>query len=371
MCDLAAQRERLEPALSEAIRRVLDHGQFVLGPEVSELESKLAERAHVAHAVSCANGTDAIQLCLMAERIGPGDAVVCPAFTFVATAEAIATVGATPVFADVDPRTFNIDPASTRRSLEVAVRQGLVPRAIIAVDLFGLPADYAILESIAKESGLVLIADAAQSFGAASPLGPVGSLAHYTTTSFFPSKPLGCYGDGGAIFTASPQNAELLTSLRFHGKGDDRYDNVRIGLNSRLDSIQAAVLLTKLSIFDDELVLRSQVASRYSQELGDVVQAPVVPGGHVSAWAQYTVICRDSAQRARIQDACSADGISTTVYYPKPLHHQIGYSRFPGDPAGLANSEELSTRVLSVPMHPYLHDFEQERIAQVIAQAGL
>lgn len=367
MCDLAAQRARLEPGLSQAIERVLEHGQFILGPEVAQLEDKLARFCGARHVVTCANGTDAIEVIIMAENIGTRDAVIVPSFTFVATAEAVATAGATPVFADSDPTTFNIEPESVERCINLARTKGFVPRAIITVDLFGLPADYRSLRRIAEQHNLLLIADAAQSFGATSPLGAVGTLADYTTTSFFPSKPLGCYGDGGAVLTDDPDKSELLRSLRFHGKGTDKYDNVRLGMNSRLDTIQAAVLLEKLHLFSDELHKRAKVAERYTRLLSSSVTTPIVPEGHTSAWAQYTVTCESPRQRAKFQTNLSRAGIPSAIYYPKALHQQTGYRQFPADPSNLPNSVFLADRVLSLPMHPYLSDRQVDLIAASFA----
>ena len=366
MCDLAAQRARLEPGLSQAIQRVLDHGQFILGPEVFQLEKELAEFCGAHHAVTCANGTDAIELVMMAEHIGPGDAVIVPSFTFVATAEAVATAGATPIFADVDESTFNLDPSSVRRCLRVANEAGLTARAIIAVDLFGLPADYATLGEIATENNVLLIADAAQSFGARSPLGAVGTLGDYTTTSFFPSKPLGCYGDGGAIFVDDPAKAELLRSLRFHGKGSDKYDNVRLGMNSRLDTIQAAILLEKLRIFDEELHDRERVAMQYSELLQSSVRLPVFPVQSFSSWAQFTIQCGDENQRQKIQSALHDASISTAVYYPRAIHEQTPFLSCPCDREGLPNSLALRGIVLSLPIHAYLSERELIYTSEII-----
>lgn len=369
MCDLVGQRARLEPGISQAIHRVLEHGQFILGPEVFQLEKELAEFCGASHVVTCANGTDAIELVMMAEGIGPGDAVIVPSFTFVATAEAVATRGATPVFADVETTTFNLDPASVERCLKVAREKGFSARAIIAVDLFGLPADYATLRNIAAENNTLLIADAAQSFGALSPLGPAGTLGDYTTTSFFPSKPLGCYGDGGAIFTNDSVKADLLRSLRFHGKGTEKYNNVRLGINSRLDSIQAAILIEKLRVFKEDLEHRQQVANRYSDLLPAQLKTPVIPGGFSSAWAQYTVLCEDSEERNRIQEACTAASISTAIYYPRALHQQAGYLQFEADPSGLPRSEFLTSHVLSLPMHPDLDTNDQKFVCSTVSAA--
>lgn len=364
--DLQAQRKRLGNSIDAAMRRVVDHGHFILGPEVGLLEQKLAQFCGANHTVSCGNGTDAISLVLMAENIGPGDAVFMPAFTFVATAEAAAQLGATPYFIDVNADDFAINPDHIDGAVSDARSRGLRPRAIIAVDLFGLPADYARLTAAASHHGLVLIADAAQSFGGRYQNHMVGSLADYTTTSFFPSKPLGCYGDGGAIFTNATPRADLLRSLRFHGKGQDKYDNIRIGMNSRLDTIQAAILLEKLTIFADELELRETVAARYDALLrphtGKVIR-PTVPAGRRSAWALYTL---RSPERDAIRNACQAAGIPTNVYYPITLNRQTGYRDYPVSPAGVPVSEQLALEVLSIPMHPYLTEEDQARIVQAI-----
>ena len=367
--DLAAQRAFLGSKIDDAIARVLAHGQYILGPEVAGLESQLAGFTGADHCVTCANGTDALTLALMAEGIGPGDAVIVPSFTFVATAEAVAQLGATPVLADVLEDSFNIDPASTSRALDQARRSELNPRAIIAVDLFGQPADYSELGKIAQAESLLLIADAAQSLGARTTTGKVGTLGDYTTTSFFPAKPLGCFGDGGAIFVEDAEKAELLRSLRFHGKGTEKYDNVRIGLNSRLDTLQAAILLEKLAIFDDEFAARDKVAARYHGRLCNDFALPRLDNGNTSSWAQYTLRCKDETQRDAIRTACAGAGVPTAVYYPAPLNVQTGYSMFPKDPEGLCVSEKLSQTVLSLPMHAYLNQDVQARICDTVVAA--
>ncbi len=364
--DLAAQRDRLQPNLDQAIGRVLEHGQYILGPEVRELESRLADFSGARHAVACGNGTDAIMLALMAEGIGPGDAVFAPAFTFVATAEAPAILGARVVLVDIDEASFNIDPASLEQAIAGLRGTDLKPRAIIAVDLFGQPANYNLLKEIADKHGLVLIADAAQSFGATRDGSPVGSLGDYTTTSFFPAKPLGCYGDGGAVFTDDDRRAELLKSLRVHGEGRDRYENVRIGLNSRLDSIQAAVLLEKLTIFPDELVKRQAVADRYERGLGQVCKTPRLAQNATSSWAQYTLVVEN---REAVRSHCSENGVPTAVYYPITLDRQTGYRDSIVGAGGLHVSHSLSERVVSLPMHPYLEPELQDRIIDCVAAA--
>lgn len=368
--DLQAQRRRLQGRIDTAIQRVLAEGQFILGPETQRLEEHLAAFAGTPHCISCGNGTDAIVLVLMAEEIGPGDAVIMPAFTFVATAEAAALCGATPYFIDVDPVDFAIDPQQLATAVADAKQLGLRPRAVIAVDLFGMPADYGRLAAAASTLGLVLIADAAQSFGGCFGNRMVGSLADYTTTSFFPSKPLGCYGDGGAIFTAKPARAELLRSLRFHGKGSDKYDNVRIGMNSRLDTLQAAILLEKLTIFPEELESRQKIAAAYTERLEPLAPRILTPSALLpdrrSAWALYTL---RSPERTRLREACTNAGIPTHVYYPIPLNQQTGYSRYPVLPDGVPVSERLATEVFSIPMHPYLTPADQDRIVRTLETA--
>ncbi|MBF0268017.1 MAG: DegT/DnrJ/EryC1/StrS family aminotransferase [Alphaproteobacteria bacterium] len=361
--DLNAQRNRIAGRIESAIMRVLEHGQFIMGPEVKQFEKELAAYAGVQHAVTCANGTDALVLALMALGIGPGDAVLVPSFTFVATAEAPVLVGATPVLVDVDPQTFNIDPGSLERSIAFARKFSLKPRAIIPVDLFGLPADYAAIAALAEREGMTILSDAAQSFGGMQHGKRVGGLAPITTTSFFPAKPLGCYGDGGAILTDDDALAEILRSLRVHGKGRDKYDNVRIGQNSRLDTLQAAILIEKLAILEDEMARRQIVAERYVRKLAGVVETQAIPSGHQSAWAQYTIKHPD---RDRLAKSLKESGIPTAIYYPTPLHLQTAYRNFPADPAGLRVCEKLSAEVLSLPMHPYLDEMVQDRIVAAI-----
>jgi dTDP-4-amino-4,6-dideoxygalactose transaminase len=364
--DLAAQRRRLGSRIDDAIAKVLSSGQYILGPEVTELERRLAEFCGAKHAITCANGSDAIQLVLMALGIGPGDAVFVPGFTFVATAEMVAVTGATPIFVDVERSSFNMDAASLKAAIPEAARRGLKPRAVIAVDLYGQPVDYALLTPLCEHHGMALIADAAQSFGAALDGRRVGSIARYTTTSFYPAKPLGCYGDGGAIFTDDDHVADLLLSLRYHGKGGHQYDNVRVGLNSRLDTLQAAILLPKLEIFADEIEARQRVAERYTSALADVAATPVIAKGAQSAWAQYTLVVEN---RDALTAHCKAAGVPTAIHYPIPLHKQTGYASFPTAPAGLPNAEWLAHRVVSLPMHPYLEAATQDRIISVIRDA--
>ncbi|HYW59067.1 MAG TPA: DegT/DnrJ/EryC1/StrS family aminotransferase [Xanthobacteraceae bacterium] len=366
--DVAAQRHRLGARIDEAIARVTAHCQFILGPEVAVLEGELATFCGARHAISCASGTDALVLVLMAKGIGPGDAVICPSFTFCATAEVVALLGATPVFADVDEATFNIDPASLERAIAQARRLGLKPRAVIPVDLFGLPADHDAVAAIAAAEKLFILDDAAQSFGATYRGRPLGTFGLATATSFFPAKPLGCYGDGGAILTDDDELAALVTSLRVHGHNADKYDNVRIGLTGRLDTIQAAVLLEKLSIFRDEIVARNEAAARYSNALGNVAIVPRLPRGLASVWAQYTIRL-EPGRRDGLAAALKSEGIPTAIYYPKPLHQQEAYAHFPCADGGLAVSERLAHEVISLPMHGYLDEPTQDRIIDAVQRA--
>jgi dTDP-4-amino-4,6-dideoxygalactose transaminase len=366
--DLAAQRRRLGSRIDAAIARVVDHCQFILGPEVRELEAALTAFCGARHTISCASGTDALLLGLMAKGIGRGDAVFCPAFTFCATAEVAALVGATPVFADVNAATFNIDPASLRKAIGVAKRLGLKPKAIIPVDLFGLPADHDAIAEIARADGLFVLDDAAQAFGASYKARRLGALADATATSFFPAKPLGCYGDGGAIFTDDDELASIIESLRVHGQGLDKYDNTRIGLTGRLDSVQAAVLLEKLTIFPDEIDGRQDVAKRYAEGLSGVAIVPQVPNGYTSVWAQYTIRVTPGA-RDELAAALKADGIPTAIYYAKPLHRQTAYKHFPIADGGLPVSDQLAHEVISLPMHPYLDAATQDRIIGAVRRA--
>ncbi len=361
--DLQAQRHRLGGRIEAAIADVLDHGQFILGPEVGTLEDRLARFSGARHAVSCASGTDALLLALLAWGVGPGDAVAVPSFTFVASAEVVPLVGATPVFVEVQPDTFNIDPGSVADAVEVARHQGLRLVGVIAVDLFGQPADYAAVGQVAADHGLWVLGDAAQSFGASLHGVPVGTLAPVTATSFFPAKPLGAYGDGGAVLTDDADLAERLRSLREHGRGSTKYEHVQVGVNGRLDTLQAAVLLEKLSIFDDELLARQAVAERYGAGLADVVGVPAVMDGATSAWAQYTVVLDD---RDRVAAALGRRGIPTAVYYPRPLHRQAAFCSFPRTAAELAVSDRLSREVLSLPIHPYLEPAAQDRVIQAV-----
>jgi dTDP-4-amino-4,6-dideoxygalactose transaminase len=366
--DVAAQRRRLGRSVDEAIARVLGHCQFILGPEVRALEVELAEFCGARHAVSCASGTDALVLVLMAQGIGPGDAVICPSFTFTATAEVVALVGATPAFADVEESSFNLDPASLALACAATREAGLRPKAVIPVDLFGQPADYDRIMPVAEAEGLFVLDDAAQAFGATYKNRRVGALAPATATSFFPAKPLGCYGDGGAVLTDDEELAQVLRSLRAHGEGRGKYDCVRIGLNGRLDTIQAAVLMEKLRIFPEEILARERVARRYSAGLADVAIVPRLASGSTSVWAQYTIRLA-SGRREGLAAALKAQGIPTAVHYPVPLHRQQPYQHFPIALGGAPVSERLAEEVISLPMHAYLDETTQDRIIEAVRRA--
>ncbi|MDP3739432.1 MAG: DegT/DnrJ/EryC1/StrS aminotransferase family protein [Hyphomonadaceae bacterium] len=375
--DLQAQRQRIAPQIDAAVARVLTTCGFIMGPEVTGFEQALAKFAGAKHALSCANGTDALLIPLRAWNIGPGDAVFCPSFTFVATAEVVPLVGASPVFVDVLPDTYNIDPASLEAAIAAVKKEGrLKPRAIIAVDLFGQPADYPAISKIAKAHGLKLIADQAQGFGCTlngrQPLEWVDA----ATASFFPAKPLGCYGDGGAVLTNDSQLADLVDSIRVHGKAsaedmaakkydnDPRYLNMRIGINSRLDAIQAAILSEKLKIYPDELKQRDAIAARYSKALASHVRSvPKMIEGGFSNWAQYTI---EHDKRDALAAHLKTKGVPTAIYYPIPIHCQDVYSVYPKAPGGLPVTEAIRSRVLSLPMHPYLDAAQQDQVIDAI-----
>jgi dTDP-4-amino-4,6-dideoxygalactose transaminase len=366
--DVAAQRRRLGKAIDEATARVLDHCQFLMGPEVALFETELAAFCGAKHALSCSSGTDALVMILMAKGIGPGDAVFCPTFTFCATAEAAALIGATPVLVDVDADTFNIDAASLKSAIMTAKAKGLKPRAVIPVDLFGLPADHDAVAEVADAEGLFNLDDAAQGFGGSYKGRAVGTFGHATATSFFPAKPLGCYGDGGAVLTDDDELLAVLKSVRVHGGGSDKYDNVRLGQTARLDTIQAAVLIEKLKIFRDEIATRNRVARRYSEALKDVATVPAVPDGYESVWAQYTIRLAPG-KRDGLARALQAEGIPTAIYYARPLHKQTAYRNFPVAQAGLQVSERLADEVISLPMHAYLDEATQDRIVDAVKRA--
>ncbi len=362
--DLKSQYQHLKEKIDRRIQVVLDHGKYIMGPEVQELEEQLADYVGVKHAITCANGTDALQLCMMALDIKEGDAVFCPTFTFFATAETIGLSHATPVFVDSDAQTYNICPKDLKKRIEAVIAEGkLTPKAIITVDLFGLPADYDALMAIAQKYNIKLIEDAAQGFGGEIKGRKAGAFGDLATTSFFPAKPLGCYGDGGAVFTDNDEYAALLKSLRVHGKGLDKYDNVRIGLNSRLDTLQAAVLIEKLAVFSKELEARNELASSYSEALEgrNGLNVPYVPMDYLSSWAQYTLISEDrDAIMAKLKQA----GIPSVVYYGTCMHEQTVFENLGYKLGDLPVAENLSRTVFSLPMHPYMEDNDFKRILE-------
>jgi dTDP-4-amino-4,6-dideoxygalactose transaminase len=368
--DLKAQFERLEPQIRRRIDEVLSGGHFILGPEVAEFETLLANYCGVPHAIGCANGTDALVLALRALDIGRGDAVLTTPFSFFATVEAIMLVGAKPLFADIDPVTFNIDPDKLQERIERhdRDRDGEL-RAVITVDLFGLPADYERIEPICAEHGLALIEDAAQGFGGAIGSKRAGSFGTIATTSFFPAKPLGSYGDGGALFTADAALAARLRSLRMHGRGEDKYDNVEVGYNSRLDTIQAAILIEKLAAFPAELEARQRIAGRYDEALPDIVTVPRVPPNMTSSWAQYSVLAEDGAHRRRLITALSDAGIPATIYYARPLHLQPALAALGHGVGEFPIAEDVSNRIFSLPMGPYLAEADQDRVIAALRAA--
>ena len=365
--DLQTQRKRLGPQLMRAVENAVEGGQWVMGPQVRELEAKLAEFAGVKHVLACANGTDALMIVLRAWNIGPGDAVFVPAFTFAASAEVVALVGAEPVFVDVFEDTYNIDPKSLEAAIAMLKRDGkLKPRAVMPVDLFGQPADYAALEPVIKREKLLMLCDTAQGFGGLWHGKRTGSLGDAAATSFFPAKPLGCYGDGGATFTNDDGLIELLRSIHIHGQGADKYQNVRIGVNSRLDTIQAAILLEKMKVFPEEIEMREKIARRYSKALGqsNSIRVPHVIDSALSTWAQYTIQVPD---RDKLAADLKAKGVPTAIYYPIPMTAQKGYAHYPAAPVPVSTA--IGKRVISLPMHPYLDEKTQDLIIEAVLES--
>jgi dTDP-4-amino-4,6-dideoxygalactose transaminase len=385
--DLALQQKRIKDKIDTNIAAILAHGKYIMGPEIGILENRLAEYSGVSHAIGCASGTDALLMALLVKQVGPGDAVFTSPFTFIATAEVISLLGATPVFVDIDPQTFNMDPVKLQHAIQAVEKNDpsiypiptihptpsnsatiIAPKGILAVDLFGLTADYSRIGAIAGEHNLFVIEDAAQSFGAELNGKKAGSFGNIGCTSFFPAKPLGCYGDGGMCFTNDAHLAEIMESVRVHGKGHHKYDNVRIGVNGRLDTIQAGILLAKLDIFPEEIELRQQVADQYTSLLKPLskIQAPTIPQGYKSAWAQYSVLTTDETQRTDLQTKLKAADIPTAIYYPKPLHLQSAFADLGYRKGDFPISEDISGRIFSLPMHPYLAEAAQQKIAEVI-----
>jgi len=365
--DLKRQYSEIKDLVQSGINNVLEHGMYVMGPEITELEKQLAEYVGVKYCVACSSGTDALLMPLMAWGIGRGDAVFTTPFTFIATAEVIKLVGATPVFVDIDEKTYNLDPAKLDEAIQSVKAEGkLTPKVIIPVDLFGLPADYESIEAIANKHNLFVMEDAAQGFGGSRNGKRAGSWGHVAATSFFPAKPLGCYGDGGAVFTNDEGMLKLLQSIRMHGQGDDRYDNVRIGLNGRLDTIQAAVLLAKLTIFDEELKLRNEVAATYKSALDGKVVTPHTPEGYNSCWAQFCVLGMDIEERALLQAKLKEKNIPSPIYYPKPLHLQDAFAVLGYKHGDFPVTEMIANRIFALPMHPYLTNEEIKLIADTL-----
>ena len=366
--DLKAQQAHIGvDKINSKINDILGHGRYIMGPEITELEEKLSAFAGTKHTLSCSNGSDAILLALLALEIGPGDAVFVPSFTFAATGEMVALSGATPVFVDVLPDTMNMDPENLKQAIKEVKEKGeFTPKAVMPVCLFGQIANYPEIAPIAKEAGLKIIADAAQGFGSTLDGKQACDYVDILTTSFFPAKPLGCYGDGGAVLTNDDEIYNTLVSLRNHGQGVDRYDNIRIGLNGRLDSIQAAILLLKLEIFPEEISKRNEIAARYSEGLKDVVDVPYVPEGTISTWAQYTI---QSPKRDVIAEHLKEKNIPTAIYYVKPMHSQTVYAKYPITGGELAVTDALSKVVISLPMHPYLKPEVQDKIIEEVKAA--
>ncbi len=365
--DLAKQQSLIKNSLDKRIQAVLAHGKYIMGPEVMEMEAQLAEYVGVKYCVSCSSGTDALLMPLLAWGVGPGDAVFTTPFTFIATAEVIQLLGATPVFVDIDPKTFNIDSVLLDTAINKVVAEGVLkPRVIIPVDLFGLPADYAAIEAIGKKYDIKILEDAAQGFGGQIGDRLAGSFGDVAGTSFFPAKPLGCYGDGGAIFTNDEDMYEKLVSIRVHGKGNDKYDNVRIGINGRMDTLQAAVILEKFTLFPEEVKLRNAAADKYNALLTGSVVTPEVPKDYISSWAQYSILARDATDRSVLQAKLKAADIPSAVYYPKPLHQQTAFAHLPYKDGDFPVSEAMSQRIFSLPMHPYIEDEDIEKVCAVL-----
>ncbi len=364
--DLNSQQKRIRNKINMRIKNVLDHGKYVMGPEVYELEKKLADYIGVKYCISCSSGTDALLIPLLAKGIGYGDAVITTPFTYVATAEVISLLGAKPIFLDIYPETFNLDINGIQHAIDLAQNKGLNPKAIIAVDLFGTPARYRLIEKVAKDNGLVLLEDFAQGFGGSIRGEKAGTFGDVAATSFFPAKPLGCYGDGGAIFTNDGELAEIMKSIRVHGSGKDKYDNVRIGINGRLDTIQAAVLLEKLTIFDDEIILRNNVADYYTKNISSILKKPYIPEGYLSCWAQYCLLANSKRDRIRVLNKLKKSKIPSMIYYRKPLHLQKSFSYLKYKKGDFPISEKISGTIFSIPMHPYLTKSQQDQIIETI-----
>ena len=364
--DLNTQQNLIREKIDLRMKTILDHGKYIMGPEVSELEEKLSDYVGVEHCISCSSGTDALLMPLMAMEIGPGDAIITSPFTYIATVEVISLLGATPVFCDIYDKTFNINPSGLEDAYDFAISQKLKPKAIIPIDLFGLPARYRLIEQFANDKNLLIIEDFAQGFGGKIRDRVAGSFGSIAGTSFFPAKPLGCYGDGGAIFTNNDELADKIKSIRVHGSGIDKYENVRIGINGRLDTIQAAIVLEKLNIFDNELVLRNKVAKYYTQNIHKMFITPLIPNDYSSSWAQYSIIIPKDLDRSKIITKLAQEGIPSMVYYKIPVHLQKGYEKYGYSNGDFPVSEKICEKILSLPMHPYLNKEDQDKIINAI-----
>lgn len=364
--DLKSQQNQIREKIDLRIKKILDHGKYIMGPEIDELEEKLADYVNTKHCISCSSGTDALLIPLMAMGIGPGDAIITTPFTYIATVEVIALLGATPVFCDIYDRTFNINPSGLEEAYNDALSKNLKPKVIIPVDLFGLSARYRLIEEFANEKNLLILEDAAQGFGGRIGDKLAGSFGDVAGTSFFPAKPLGCYGDGGAIFTDNDELAEKMKSIRIHGGGKDKYENERIGINGRLDSIQAAVLLEKIEIFNDELRRREKVAKYYTHNIHKMFISPHIPIKYYSSWAQYSILIPDELDRSKIIDDLSKKGIPSMIYYKIPVHLQKGYKKYGYSKGDMQITEDVSNRILSLPMHPYLVRENQNHIISAL-----
>ncbi len=364
--DLKSQQKTIRKKIDQRIKAVLDHGKYIMGPEVFELEEKLANYVGSKFCITCASGTDALLMPLMANNIGPGDAVITSPFTYIATAEVISLLGATPIFVDIYSKTFNMDPSKLEEAIKEAQRKNLQPKAIIAVNLFGLPARYRMIQEIANNYNLFIIEDTAQGFGGSIRLKKSGSFGDVASTSFFPAKPLGCYGDGGAIFTDNENLAKKLRSIRVHGSGLDKYDNIRVGINGRLDTIQAAILLEKLSLFDNEVDIRNKNAKYYSNNISSKFRVPHIPLDYISSWAQYSLLAKSSKQRKRTMLRLGENNIPSMIYYKIPLHMQKVYRGLGYSVGNFPIAEDISNKIFSIPMHPYLTIQNQDRIIEVL-----
>jgi UDP-2-acetamido-2-deoxy-ribo-hexuluronate aminotransferase len=364
--DLSAQQEIIRDKIEKRIKAVLAHGQYIMGPEVFELEEKLKSYVGVSHCISCSSGTDALIIPLMAKGIGPGDAVITTSFSYIATAEAISLLGATPIFCDIYPETFNINPDGLEDAYDKAILEGLTPKAIISVDLFGLPARYRLIDEFAKSKNLFLLEDAAQGFGGKIKNRKACTFGDVSSTSFFPAKPLGGYGDGGAIFTNNNELAEKMRSIRVHGGGNDKYNNIRLGLNGRLDTLQAAILIEKLAIFESELIMRNKIAKVYSDNLNPNFILPQVPANYFSSWAQYSILLKNKKEREKMIKFLRIKEIPTMVYYQIPLHIQKVFKYLNYKEGDFPQSESIADKIISIPMHPYLNEVDQQFIINKI-----